>query len=71
MVMIILVVYSVRNIQWLQAPYGIPTLLGMALVTALHLWKGNPLLSIFGGTVFYMAVVQTEVVEKVVLALPF
>jgi len=58
MVMIILVVYSIRNIQWTVFPHGIPVIAGMILVTALHLWKKNPLLSIFGGTVFYMAVIQ-------------
>ena len=71
MVMIILVVYSIRNIEWNQSPYGIPVIAGMALVTALHVWKKNPLLSIFGGTVFYMAVIQTNIMGKLVLALPF
>ena len=71
MVMIILVVYSIRDIQWTRFPHGIPVIAGMILVTVLHLWKKNPLLSIFGGTVFYMAVIQTELMDKLVLALPF
>ena len=71
MVMIILVVYSIRNVQWGRAPYGIPVIISMGLVTALHLWKKNALLSIFGGTIFYMALIQTDLVGKLVLALPF
>lgn len=71
MVMIILVVYSIRNIQWTLFPHGIPVIAGMALVTGLHLWKKNPLVSIFGGTVFYMTVIQAGLMDKLVLALPF
>ena len=35
-----------------------PQLLAGAAVVALHLWKRNDLLSIFGGTVLYMVLVQ-------------
>ena len=32
--------------------------MGVAVVVALHLWKHNNLLSIFGGTILYMVLVQ-------------
>jgi branched-subunit amino acid transport protein AzlD len=34
---------------------GIPVVIAAALTALVHLWKRNPLLSIFGGTVVYMA----------------
>ena len=33
---------------------GIPILAASALTVLVHLWKRNPLLSIFGGTALYM-----------------
>ena len=54
-----LVVYCLRGVQLTSAPFGIPELLCCGLVVALHLWKGNTLLSILGGTVVYMVLVQT------------
>ena len=54
----LLVVYCLKNVSWLSAPYGAPELLAVAAVTALHQWKGNVLLSIAGGTAVYMLLVQ-------------
>lgn len=60
MMMLILVIYSLKDVPFARAPYGIPELTALAVVAALHLWKRNALLSIFGGTIFYMTVVQTH-----------
>ena len=57
-IMGMLVVYCLRNISFTSMPFGIPELLGCGVVVALHLWKRNTLLSIAGGTVFYMILVQ-------------
>ena len=57
-IMGILVVYCLRNISFTASPFGIPELISCALVVALHLWKKNTLLSIIGGTVCYMVLVQ-------------
>ena len=54
----VLVVYCLRSISFAVMPFGIPELLACALVVILHLWKRNTLLSIAGGTVFYMLLVQ-------------
>ena len=51
-------VYCLRSISFTAMPFGIPELLAVALVAALHLWKRNTLLSIIGGTVCYMLLVQ-------------
>lgn len=55
----LLVIYCLRNVSVLSAPYGIPELLSIALVVFLHLWKRQMLLSIAGETIFYMILVQT------------
>ena len=54
----LLVVYCLKGVSWASAPHGIPELLSVAVVAALHHWKGNVLLSIAGGTVLYMVLVQ-------------
>jgi len=53
-----LVVYCLKDISFLSAPYGIPELLGCAAVALLHVWKRNTLLSIGGGTLLYMLLLQ-------------
>ena len=57
-IMGMLVVYCMKDVSFLSAPFGIPELLGCGAVALLHLWKRNSLLSIGAGTVFYMVLVQ-------------
>lgn len=57
-IMGMLVVYCLKDVQILQAPYGLPELLGILIVAVLHIWKRNSLLSIGVGTVSYMLLVQ-------------
>lgn len=57
-IMGMLVVYCLKDVTVLSQPYGIPEFLGCAAVAGLHIWKRNSLLSIGGGTVFYMLLVQ-------------
>jgi len=54
MVMAVLVVYCLKDIQWAAWPSGIREISALALVVTLHLWKKNAMLSIFGGTAFFM-----------------
>ena len=54
----LLVVYCLRSVSWLSVPHGAPELIAIAAVAGLHLWKRNVLLSIAGGTVLYMVLVQ-------------
>lgn len=53
-----LVVYCLKNMSLIQSPHGIPEAAAVAIVAALHKWKHNTLLSIVGGTVCYMLIVQ-------------
>ena len=54
----LLVVYCLKNVSLLTAPHGLPEALAILVVAALHLWKRQMLLSIAGGTVCYMLLVQ-------------
>lgn len=53
-----LVVYCLRNVNVLQFSYGLPELIAIAVTVGLHLWKRQMLVSIAGGTVCYMLLVQ-------------
>lgn len=53
-----LVVYCLRNVSFLTGSRGIPEALAVAVTVLLHLWKRQMLLSIAGGTVCYMLLVQ-------------
>ncbi len=53
-----LVVYSLRNVDVLGQSHGLPELLAIVVTVALHLWKRQMLVSIAGGTVCYMLLVQ-------------
>ena len=57
-IMGMLVVYCLKDISVLSFPYGLPELIACAAVVVLHVWKRNSLLSIGGGTVCYMLLVQ-------------
>ena len=57
-IMGMLVVYCLKDIQLLSTPFGVPELIGCAVVAVLHIWKRNSLLSIAVGTVCYMILVQ-------------
>ncbi len=54
----LLIVYCLKDVSWLDGSHGIPEILGIAATAALHLWKRQMLLSIAGGTIFYMLLVQ-------------
>lgn len=53
-----LVVYCLKNVAILGGSHGIPEFIAVAVVVALHLWKRQMLLSILGGTVVYMLLIQ-------------
>ena len=53
-----LVVYCLKDVSFLTNPFGLPELIACVVVAALHVWKRSSLLSIGGGTVCYMLLVQ-------------
>ncbi len=54
----LLVVYCLKDVAWFASPHGAPEALAVLAVVLLHLWRGNVLLSIAGGTALYMLLVQ-------------
>ena len=54
----LLVIYSLKDVQLLAGSHGIPEAISTALVIILHFWKRQMLLSIAGGTICYMLLVQ-------------
>ena len=53
-----LVVYCFKDVHPLSGSHGLPELIAAAAVAGSYLWKRNTLLSVLGGTVVYMALVQ-------------
>lgn len=53
----LLVIYCLKDVPG-SGTYGIPEFLAIAFIVLLHRWKKSILLSIGGGTVFYMLLVQ-------------
>ncbi len=54
----LLIVYCLKNVSIFTGSHGIPELIAIVLVVILHLWKRQMLLSIAGGTICYMLLVQ-------------
>ena len=53
-----LIIYCLKGISFASPAGWAPQLIAVGAVVALHLWKKNNLLSIFGGTILYMVLVQ-------------
>ena len=53
----LLVVYCLRNTD-VGAAFALPEIIAIAVTVLLHLWKRQMLLSIAGGTILYMLLVQ-------------
>ncbi|RGD74373.1 branched-chain amino acid transporter permease [Anaerofustis stercorihominis] len=56
--MIMLLVYCLKDMSLIAYPYGIPEIIGVLLAVGLHIWKRNNFISIFGSTIVYMILVQ-------------
>ena len=57
-IMATLVVYCLRGTTFDSFGNFVPQVVAVFATVALHLWKSNTLLSVFGGTVSYMLLVQ-------------
>lgn len=55
----LLVIYCLKNVSIFTGSHGLPELISIVLVVVVHLWKRQMLLSIAGGTICYMILVQT------------
>lgn len=58
-VMTILVLFAVREVEPLTAPYGLPEAVALTITIGLQIWRRNPLLSIAAGTGTFMYLVQS------------
>ena len=54
----LLVIYCLKDVSFTTGTHGLPELTGIAVVVLLHLWKRQFLLSMAGGTLWYMVMVQ-------------
>jgi branched-subunit amino acid transport protein AzlD len=54
----LLVIYCFKDVSLLSGSHGIPEFIAVVVVALLHFWKKNMLLSIAGGTIIYMILVQ-------------
>ena len=57
-VMGLLVIYCFKDVSFLSGTHGIPELLATAVTVLLQVFMRNMLLTIAGGTIFYMYLVQ-------------
>lgn len=57
-VIAMLIIYCLKGISFATPAGWAPQLIAVAVVAVLHIWKHNNLLSIFGGTILYMVLVQ-------------
>ncbi|MDI9508655.1 MAG: branched-chain amino acid transporter AzlD [Clostridiales bacterium] len=52
-----LVIYCLKDISFTSKPYALPESISLLVITFLHLWKKNTLLSIGLGTILYMVLI--------------
>ena len=57
-IMATLVMYCLKGISFSSVAGWAPMLIASAITAFLHIWKGNTMLSIFGGTICYMVLIQ-------------
>ena len=57
-VMAMLVIYCLKDLDLSSVPSCAPALIAVAATAALHIWKKQMILSIFGGTAVYMALLR-------------
>ena len=57
-VMGLLVIYCFKDVSFVSGTHGIPELLATAVTVLLQIFVRNMLLTIAGGTIFYMYLVQ-------------
>ena len=54
----LLVIYCLKDVSLFSGSHGVPEAIAITTVIGLHLWKRQMLISIAGGTILYMALIQ-------------
>ncbi len=57
-IMAMLVVYCLKDIDLLHSPFGAKEIIASVLTATSYLYKRNTLLSVVGGTIVYMLLIQ-------------
>lgn len=57
-IMAMLVIYCLKDIDFLSSNHGLPEIIAVIITIIVHLFKNNTLLSIIVGTISYMICVQ-------------
>lgn len=53
-----LVVYCLKDVEWMQGVHGIPEVLGILATVLIHVWRRQLFLSIATGTIVYMILIR-------------
>lgn len=54
-----LLIYSLKDVDFTSGVQNfVPQLCALAVTVALHLWRKNSMISIFGGTILYMILIR-------------
>lgn len=56
----LLIVYCLKSVNFTAAPFAIPEIIALAAIYFLHKWKHNSLLSIGGGTLIYVLILNAN-----------
>ena len=62
----ILVIYCLKDISFEIIPYSCNELIAVVMVIVLHLRLRNSLVSIFGATLIYMFLIQSDVIKRMI-----
>lgn len=54
----LLIVFALKDVTILEGSHGLPEIIAIAVTALLHLWKKQMIISISGGTICYMLLVQ-------------
>lgn len=57
-ILLILVVYTLKDVPLGQHPYGLPEGIAVAVTVGLHLWRRSAILSIVAGTAVYVVLIN-------------
>ncbi len=60
-----LTVYCMKDVSFTTGSHGLPQMLGILMCVVLHLWRKNMLLTIAGGTIFYMLISSPRAIALV------
>lgn len=53
-----LVIYCLKDVKFTSGYFGAPEIIGIIVTALLHAWKRQMMISILGGTITYMLLVQ-------------